>query len=258
MKKWLGIATMGAVVALAGCQKADDQAKHNEAPKTEAVAPSTSDVKAATDNNGATAVASMNEQEKASYALGVLMAENLKTELPTIQLNSFSSGLNDAYNGHSVMSVENSKVAFQNFQRKTYQEMVERNLKDGQAFADKYAKEDGVKKTDSGILYKVLSSGDANGQQPADSSNVEVSYEGRHIDGKVFDASKEPVAFNLSQVIPGWREAVKLMRVGDEWEFVIPANKAYGEQGTGEGTIAPNETLVFKIKLLKVADNAQH
>ena len=253
MKKLLGVVTLGAVVALAGCQKTDDQAKHSETQ-----APNTSEVKAATDSSQGSVVASMNEQDKASYALGVMMADNLKNELPTIQLNAFSSGLHDGYADHAALNLQQSKDTFLAFQHKTYQDTVDRNLKDGQAFAEKYAKEDGVKKTESGILYKVLSSGDANGQQPSDSSNVEVSYEGRHIDGKVFDASKEPVAFNLSQVIPGWREAVKLMRVGDEWEFVIPANKAYGEQGTGEGTIAPNETLVFKIKLLKVADNAQH
>ncbi|BBG31239.1 FKBP-type peptidyl-prolyl cis-trans isomerase [Zymobacter palmae] len=238
MKKLLGIVAIGTAVALTGCQKTDN-GQHTDTAK-------------------GTPVASMNEQEKASYALGVLMADNLKTELPTIQLNSFTAGLNDAYNGHSGMNAEESKTTFLNFQHKTYQETVDRNLKDGQDFADKFAKEDGAKKTDTGIAYKVLASGDANGPQPTDSSNVEVTYEGRHIDGKVFDSSKEPVAFNMSQVIPGWREVVKQMHVGDEWEAVIPANKAYGEQGTGEGTIGPNETLVFKIKLLKVADNAQH
>lgn len=230
MKKLLGIVAVGTAVALSGCQK------------TESAKP----------------VASMNEQEKASYALGTLMAENLKSELPSIQLSAFTAGLNDGYSGHSSLSLDESKTAFLNFQHKTYQETVDRNLKDGQAYADKFAKEDGAKKTDTGIVYKVLSSGDANGPQPTDSSNVEVSYEGRHIDGKVFDSSKEPVAFNMAQVIPGWREVVKQMHVGDEWEAVIPASKAYGEQGTGEGTIGPNETLVFKIKLLKVADNAQH
>lgn len=253
MKKLLGVVTLGAVVALAGCQKADDQAKHSEAQ-----APNTSDVKAATDSNTGNTLASMNEQDKASYALGVMMAENLKSELPSIQLNAFSSGLHDGYDDHAALTLPQSKETFLAFQHKTYQDTVNRNLKEGQEFADKYAQDAGVKKTDSGILYKVLTSGDANGQQPSDNSNVEVSYEGRHINGKVFDSSQEPVAFNLSQVIPGWREAVKMMHVGDEWEFVIPANKAYGEQGTGEGTIGPNETLVFKIKLLKVADNAQH
>lgn len=319
MKKWLGIMTMGAVVALAGCQKAEDASKGSDASQTEAAAPSTTDVKAATDNaapaaeskaadnsaadvkedtsasstpavdNGnaesapvkedaaptaadvkaatdnsapATAknadVASMTEQQKASYALGVLMAANLKGELPSIQLEQFSTGLHDAYDNHASLTLQESKDTFINFQRKTYQEMTETNLKDGQAFAEKYAQQEGVKKTGSGILYKVLTSGNGKGAQPTDSSNIEVSYEGRHIDGKVFDANEDSGAFNVAQVIPGWREVIKLMHVGDEWEVVIPADQAYGEQGTGEGTIAPNETLVFKIKLLKVSQGAKH
>lgn len=323
MKKWLGIMTMGAVVALTGCQKAEDSSKGSDASQTETAAPSTTDVKAATDNatpaadpkaadnkaadakqdpstQGESAakatengnaesvpvkegaaptaedakaatdssapateikgadVASMTEQQKASYALGVLMASNLKSELPAIQLEQFSTGLHDAYDNHASLSLQESKDTFLNFQHKTYQEMTEHNLKDGQAFAEKYAQQEGVKKTDSGILYKVLSSGNAKGAHPTDASNIEVSYEGRHIDGKVFDASENSGAFNVAQVISGWREVVKLMHVGDEWEVVIPADKAYGEQGTGEGTIAPNETLVFKIKLLNVSQGAKH
>lgn len=258
MKKWLGIATMGAVVALAGCQKADDQAKHSDAPKTEATAPSTTDVKAATDSKKSAALDAMNEQQKASYALGVLMADNLKTDLPSIQVDSFSAGLHDAYGNQAAMNAQESKETFLAFQHKNYQEMVERNLKDGQAFVEKYAQQEGVKKVETGELYKVLASGNANGAQPTDTSDVEVSYEGRHIDGKVFDSSDNSGVFNLAQVIPGWRNVVKLMHVGDEWEVVIPANRAYGEQGVGQGTIAPNETLVFKIKLLKVSSHAQH
>lgn len=255
MKKLLGIMTMGTVVALAGCHKADDQAKQSATQQ----APSTSEVKAATDNDVKTDLtAPMSEQDKASYALGVIMADSLKSEMPSIQLNALTSGLHDAYDGHPKMDVQQSKATFLSFQQKTYQDIAERNLKDGQAFAEQYAKQDGVKKTDSGILYRVITAGDANSPQPTDASNVQVTYEGRHIDGKVFDASKAPVDFNTSQVIAGWREAVKMMHVGDEWEVVIPSDKAYGEQGIGEDTIAPNETLVFKIKLLKVEGKAQH
>ena len=257
MKKLLGIMTMGTVVALAGCHKADDQAKQSAAQQT--AAPSTSEVKAATDNQVKTdPAAQMNEQEKGSYALGVIIADSLKSEMPSIQLSALTSGLHDAYDGHPKMNVQESKATFQGFQKKTYQDMAKRNLMDGQAFAEQYAKQEGVKKTDSGILYRVITSGDAHSPQPTDASNVQVTYEGRHINGNVFDASKTPVDFNTSQVIAGWREAVKMMHVGDEWEVVVPSNKAYGEQGVGEDTIAPNETLIFKIKLLKVEGKTQH
>ena len=114
-----------------------------------------------------------------------------------------------------------------------------------------YAKQKGVKSTPSGLLYKVLKQGD--GAMPADTSQVEVHYEGRLVDGTVFDSSYkrgETATFGLNQVIKGWSEAVKLMKVGSEYEICLPYNLAYGERGTRG--IPPFSTLIFKIELKSI------
>ena len=262
MKKWLGIVTMGAVVALAGCHKNDD----SQAKSTDAAASSSADAKPAAVNKAA---ASMTDQEKVSYALGVMLAGDMKTRVPDIQLSSFSAGLHEAYDGHPAMSLEDSQAAIQAYQKKRIEDfqakqktLADKNLKDGDAYAADYAKKEGVKKTASGLMYRVLTVGAAKGPQPSDASEVEVNYEGRHLDGSVFDSSyerKEPVSFRVGDVIPGWKEALKLMHIGDEWEVVIPAAEAYGPAGLGEGgPIGPNETLIFKIKLLQIDPNTKH
>lgn len=114
-----------------------------------------------------------------------------------------------------------------------------------------YKKQKGVKSTASGLLYKVVKEGD--GAMPADTSQVEVHYEGRLIDGTVFDSSYkrgETATFGLNQVIKGWSEAVKLMKVGSEYEICLPYNLAYGERGTRG--IPPFATLIFKIELKSI------
>jgi FKBP-type peptidyl-prolyl cis-trans isomerase FklB len=108
-----------------------------------------------------------------------------------------------------------------------------------------------------GIQYKVLQSGPASGAHPTRGSIVQVQYEGRLIDGAVFDSSYArgtPAEFPLRRLITGWQTIVPLMRVGDVWEVYIPAVMAYGAQGTGNGKIPPGATLVFKIELLGFKD----
>ena len=110
---------------------------------------------------------------------------------------------------------------------------------------------EGYTMTESGLQYKVLR--DAKGPKPGPTSKVKVHYEGKLLDGKIFDSSyerKEPITFGLNQVIPGWTEGVQLMSVGSMYEFIIPANLAYGSQGN-QG-IPPNSTLIFKVELLGI------
>lgn len=119
------------------------------------------------------------------------------------------------------------------------------------AFLTQYKKQKGVVATPSGLLYKVLKKTD--GAQPSDTAQVEVHYEGRLIDGTVFDSSYkrgETATFGLNQVIKGWSEAVKLMHVGEEIEACLPYNLAYGERGTRG--IPPYATLIFKIQLVSI------
>lgn len=122
----------------------------------------------------------------------------------------------------------------------------------GKTYLDDNAKQEGVVTTASGLQYKVLREGD--GPKPAAGGEVEVHYEGRLIDGKVFDSSYErgePISFLLNQVIPGWREGVQLMPVGSKYEFTIPSELAYGTQGV-PGVIPPNAPLIFTVELLRV------
>ena len=106
--------------------------------------------------------------------------------------------------------------------------------------------------TESGLQYEVLESG--KGDSPKASDNVEVHYTGKLIDGTVFDSSVErgvPASFGVTQVIPGWVEALQLMHEGDKWRLYIPSDLAYGPNGAG-GVSGPNMTLIFDVELLRV------
>lgn len=127
------------------------------------------------------------------------------------------------------------------------------------AFLADNARRDGVKVTQSGLQYEVLSEGPAGGYRPIATDLVDVHYVGTLIDGKEFDSSRARGAaarFPLNHVIDGWTEGVQLMRVGDRYRFFIPSDLAYGETGTPGGPIGPNEALIFDVELLK-ATNAE-
>lgn len=132
--------------------------------------------------------------------------------------------------------------------------LMEKNLKLGKAYLEKNAQAEGVKTTDSGLQYKVIQEGKADGKTPGPKSVVKVNYEGRHINGEVFDSSYkrgEPIEFPLNRVIPGWTEGLQLMKEGAKYQLVIPENLAYGHRGAGRA-IEPSETLIFDVELLEV------
>jgi peptidylprolyl isomerase len=120
-----------------------------------------------------------------------------------------------------------------------------------QKFLDDNAKKEGVKTTASGLQYRVIKAG--TGKSPTVNDIVNVTYKGWLIDGTVFDQTQpgDTATFPAGQLIPGWVEALQMMKEGDEWEIVIPSNLGYGEAGAG-GVIPPNQTLVFDMALLKV------
>ncbi len=123
---------------------------------------------------------------------------------------------------------------------------------DGAAFLAANAKKDGVVTTASGLQYKVIKSG--TGESPKKSDTVKVHYTGTLIDGTVFDSSVqrgEPAVFPVGAVIPGWVEALQLMKVGDKWQLVIPANLAYGENSPSPA-IPANSVLIFEVELLGI------
>ncbi len=199
--------------------------------------------------------------DKLSYALGMSMGHNFKgSGIKTINANDFAAGVAAVYDGTKPeMTYDEAKRIVQEYFTKLEAEMQaeaakagEVNLKNGEAFLAENAKREGIKVTASGLQYEVLTEG--NGDSPKASDNVEVHYTGKLIDGTVFDSSVErgvPASFGVTQVIPGWVEALQLMHEGDKWRLYIPSNLAYGPNGAG-GVIGPNMALIFDVELLRV------
>lgn len=126
-------------------------------------------------------------------------------------------------------------------------------MKRAEEYLAENAKAEGVQVTESGLQYKSVKEGE--GAAPSEEDFVTVHYVGTLVDGKVFDSSvarDEPVTFPLSAVIPGWKEGILLMKQGGKAQFVLPSSIAYGERGTPDGTIGPNEAIRFEVELLEV------
>lgn len=177
-----------------------------------------------------------------------------------LNVQDFANGVATVYEGKKPeMTYEQAKQTVQEFFMQLEKEMQEANQKAakqnreiGEAFLSENAKREGVKTTASGLQYEVLESG--NGAQPTANDRVEVHYTGKLIDGTVFDSSVErgvPATFGVTQVIPGWVEALQLMHEGDQWRLYIPSDLAYGPNGAG-GLIGPDTTLIFDVQLLRV------
>lgn len=199
--------------------------------------------------------------DKLSYALGMSMGHNFKgTGIKTLNSADFAAGVASVYDGvKPEMTFDEAKRIVNEYFAKLEAEMQaeaakqgEVNRKNGEAFLTENAKREGIKVTESGLQYEVLESG--KGDSPKASDNVEVHYTGKLIDGTVFDSSVErgvPASFGVTQVIPGWIEALQLMHEGDKWRLYIPSDLAYGPNGAG-GVIGPNMTLIFDVELLRV------
>ena len=198
--------------------------------------------------------------QKASYTLGADLAKNFKNQGIQIDNDALIAGFEDALKNRPLKlsqqemnaSIEALKKQIMAKKMAEFKAKAEANKKKGQAFLAANKKKPGVHTTASGLQYKIIKAG--KGSHPTDDSTVIAHYEGRLIDGTVFDSSYKrgtPLKFELSNVIPGWREAIKMMRPGAVWEVYIPAKLAYGEKGAGK-VIGPNETLIFKVELLTV------
>jgi peptidylprolyl isomerase/FKBP-type peptidyl-prolyl cis-trans isomerase FklB len=132
---------------------------------------------------------------------------------------------------------------------------------ESKAFMAKVLKEPGVRVLPSGVAYKIVRSGPANGIRPQPQDEVKVHYEGKLVNGRVFDSSYErgqPAAMPLKGLIPAWQEALPLMRPGDEWVLYVPPEKGYGAEGAGGGEIPPNAALIFRIELIDVLPGPGH
>jgi FKBP-type peptidyl-prolyl cis-trans isomerase FklB len=201
------------------------------------------------------------ELDRISYALGLSMGNNFKgSGIESINVKDFADGVAAVFEGaQPKMSYDEAKFEIQKFfqeldakQQAAAAEMAKVNEAAGQAFLAENGKRPEVTTTASGLQYEVLAEGA--GQSPAASDQVVVHYTGKLIDGTVFDSSVErgePATFGVTQVIPGWVEALQMMKPGAKWRVFIPSNLAYGPQGAG-GVIGPNATLIFDVELLSV------
>ena len=192
--------------------------------------------------------------DKLSYALGLSMGNNFKSSgIQTLSVTDFANGVKAVYEGEKPeMTYDEAKQVINDFFTQMQREVNDRNRAEGEAFLAENKKKSGVMVLPSGLQYEVLTEG--KGKKPAATDRVQCHYHGTLINGEVFDSSierGEPAVFGVSQVIPGWVEALQLMPEGSKWRLFIPSDLAYGENGAG-GKIAPNSTLIFDVELLKV------
>jgi FKBP-type peptidyl-prolyl cis-trans isomerase len=193
-----------------------------------------------------------------SYAIGVQISKNLKEQGVDLDIKAFAEGAADVYAGKDLKMKDDVRMAalqkMSQAMRGKEAEVAKDNLAKGQAYLDANKAKDGVKTTASGLQYKIVTEG--TGPTPKASDEVEVNYRGKLIDGKEFDSSysrNQPAQFPVGHVIPGWTEALQLMKVGSKAELVIPPNLAYGDRGNP--SIPPNSVLVFEVELLKIVKN---
>ncbi|HYF70616.1 MAG TPA: FKBP-type peptidyl-prolyl cis-trans isomerase [Ohtaekwangia sp.] len=196
-----------------------------------------------------------NVHQQASYGLGTYLASNIiKQGGDSLDLEALTQGIKDVFNGDSLkIDQEESMMIVQEYMQKVMERKTAALQQESQAFLEENKKKEGIQTTPSGLQYQVITSG--NGKSPKATDNVTVHYTGKLTDGTVFDSSVErgePATFGVSQVIPGWTEALQLMKEGDKWLIFIPQNLAYGEQGAGGGQIPPFATLIFEVELIKV------
>ena len=192
--------------------------------------------------------------EKISYALGLIIGNNLKgMNIDGLLTTEFTRAVEQVLNGEKTEMTEvQAQGLVQEFLREQQEAAGKAAREAGENFLAENAKREGVKVTESGLQYEVLTP--ALGMKPVAADTVSCHYEGRLIDGTVFDSSYrrgEPASFPLQGVIRGWTEGLQLMSIGSKCRFFIPFELAYGAQGAG-GSIPPYAALVFDVELLGI------
>jgi FKBP-type peptidyl-prolyl cis-trans isomerase len=202
------------------------------------------------------------QMDKLSYAIGAQVGQGIKSQGIDVNVAMVLQGVRDVLAGSNLLMSDDeisSTIAALEQQLKNKQDqalaaMAENNKKAGAAFLADNAKKEGVVALPSGLQYKIITAG--TGKMPTDADTVVCHYRGTLMDGREFDSSYGgmPATFAVKDVIPGFREAIKLMPVGSKWQIFIPSELAYGERGAGS-TIEPNATLIFELELLSIKDN---
>jgi FKBP-type peptidyl-prolyl cis-trans isomerase FklB len=192
--------------------------------------------------------------KKISYALGLGIGQQLKSmNIEGFSIEEFSRSITEVMEGRPTeMTAREAQVMLNDYFSRQQEAQAGKVKEEGKAFLAENGKKAGVTTTKSGLQYEVLQEG--TGRSPKATDTVRCHYEGRLIDGTVFDSSYqrgEPADFGLNQVIAGWTEGVQLMKEGAKFRFTIPYMLAYGEGGAG-ASIPPYATLVFDVELIKV------
>jgi len=198
-------------------------------------------------------------KDASSYAMGFNIGSSLVQDGfgdKDLEGKDFLSGILDALSKKEPkLKQAQFQEAMKTLQQRIQKKMIEAgkvNLEKANAYLEANKKKDGVQTTRTGLQYQVLKSG--TGKQPTVTDTVICHYEGKLINGTVFDSSikrSEPASFPVSGVVPGWTEALQRMKVGDKWLLTLPPSLAYGEAGSPP-VIGPNETLIFELELIDV------
>ena len=216
----------------------------------------------ACDNQSNTIQPPQTLKQKASYSFGVDIAQRLQAQGIDLDYNALNQGIADFSAGKELALNDDDRLkAKTEFQQQLQEALIkqqasiaEANLAAGKVFLEENAGKPGVITTESGLQYKIITTGD--GKQPKDTDTVTTHYRGTLIDGREFDSSykrNSPATFPVKGVIKGWTEALQLMHVGDKWQLFIPSELAYGTNQRGE-IIEPNSTLIFEIELLGIKE----
>ena len=200
-------------------------------------------------------VALDNDYKKLSYGLGLNIGGGIAQQgVPELDVDALLAGIRESVAEQEPRITQEELAAvitrIQQQEAEKQQQLASDNLQKGDAFLKENGAREGVVTTDSGLQYEVLQAGE--GDSPSAESIVETHYHGTLIDGSVLDSSVErgePIEFAVNQVIPGWTEALQLMKVGSKWRLYVPANLAYGEYSPGP-EIPPQSALIFEVELL--------
>jgi len=199
------------------------------------------------------------QKDRQSYAIGVEVVRNWKRQGIDFDLDILIRGMKDALSGNKLLLTEEGLRTTLNLfstdlRRKKAEAMLiaqQDNKKNGDAFLAENRAKEGIVTLPSGLQYKILKEG--SGKKPTETDTVECRYRGTHIDGTEFDNSErsgQPATLKVSEVIPGWREALKLMPVGSRWQLFMPPELAYGHRGSGR--VGPYETIIYEMELVGV------
>jgi FKBP-type peptidyl-prolyl cis-trans isomerase FklB len=194
-----------------------------------------------------------NELDSVSYSLGIVLGSSIKKAgIKVFNDKLLLQGINEVNSGQeTVFTPEMANQLINAYLTKLNEKKAVTNLIEGQKFLVENSKKEGVITLPSGLQYKVINEGQ--GESPIDTSTVTVHYTGTLINGEVFDSSVkrgQPAQFPVNGVIPGWTEALQLMKPGAKWILYLPPQLAYGEYGTGG--IEPNSVLIFDVELISV------